>query len=272
MQHKKIAIIGAGNMGQCLVGGLINHGHSSEQLIVSDPHAEKITFMQQHFAVHVTASNEAAITNAHTVIFAIKPQKFVAVAKTLAAIVVKTRPLIISIAAGIRTELIATCIGKDCAIVRAMPNTAALIGMSATGLFANEWVTTAQKNQAEAILKAVGKVTWVAKETDLDIITALSGSGPAYFFLIMEALELAAQDLGLDKEASELLTRQTALGAAQMALNASENLATLRSQVTSKGGTTEQGLAVLEKHHLADILKAALLAAKKRSEELASFS
>jgi pyrroline-5-carboxylate reductase len=200
---------------------------------------------------------------------AIKPQLAKAVAQELAPVVQANRPLVISIAAGIRELSLRNWLGKDIAIVRAMPNTPALVRSGATALFANSAVSKEQKNLAESILRAVGMTLWVDDEGLMDAVTALSGSGPAYFFLIMEALENAGHHLGLPHDTARLLAMQTAFGAAKMALESSEELAALRQRVTSPGGTTERAVKVLQEHRLEAIFDEALRAAHQRSKELA---
>ncbi|HEX4046028.1 MAG TPA: pyrroline-5-carboxylate reductase [Gammaproteobacteria bacterium] len=267
-----IAIIGAGNMGSSLIAGLIKNNHPSNKLWAADPSQEKLDYLQQHFHIHTSQENHLAIQAAEVIILAVKPQMLAEVAKNLQPILTaqpSQKPLIISIAAGIREANLQQWLGQQTAIVRAMPNTAAMIGCGATALHANAHVTPAQRNMAESILRAVGVAVWLTDEAQMDSVTALSGSGPAYFFLIMEALQEAAEQLGLPAETARLLTLQTALGAARMAMESETAPAELRQKVTSPGGTTEKAISVLEQKHIRDIFKQALLAAKQRSEELA---
>jgi pyrroline-5-carboxylate reductase len=264
-----IAIIGAGNMGSSLISGLIQNGHPAEKLWAADASLEKLETLQHAFSLHTSTNNVSAAEAADIVIFAIKPQMFASAAKELADIIQKRKPLIISIAAGVRVASILHWLGPKTAIVRSMPNTAALISCGATALFANAEVTEEQKNLAESILRAVGVVVWLQQESLMDAVTALSGSGPAYFFLMMESLQQAAEQLGMPKETARLLTLQTALGAARMAIESGQSLAELRENVTSRGGTTEKALSVLEANDIRETFKQALLAAKLRSEELA---
>ena len=243
MTTPTIAVIGAGNMGSSLIASLINSGHPSQQLWAADPSEEKLALLKKNFSVHVTSDNKHAISTADIVIFAIKPQLFSQVANALAATIKIRKPLVISIAAGVRIADIQHWIGSDIPIVRAMPNMPAIIGCGATALFANALVTKKEHNQAESILRAAGVVVWLEKENLMDVVTALSGSGPAYFFLVMEAMQQAAVDLGLPEETARLLTMQTALGAVRMGLETGIGLADLRHQVTS-GGTTEKAIFV----------------------------
>jgi pyrroline-5-carboxylate reductase len=263
-----IAIIGAGNMGSCLIHGLIQNGHPANKISASDSTEEKLSGLAS-IGIQTTTDNLQAINHADVIIFAIKPQSFHAIARELAAYIQQHKPLILSIAAGIRESSIQTWLNGDIPIVRAMPNTPALIGCGATALYANRHVSEEQHDEAESILRSVGIVIWLEDENQMDAVTALSGSGPAYFFLMMEALQQSAEKLGLTQETARLLTLQTALGAARMAIESGKPLEELRQNVTSKGGTTEKAVSVLEDNQLRAIYHKALTAAKERSEELA---
>lgn len=269
MSHPRITIIGAGNMGASLLGGLIQNGFSADQLAITDTDQHKLLELQQRYHVHTNTDNNTAIKNAACVILAIKPQVLASVLHPLASQITTAKPLLISIAAGITIATIEHCLNNKAAIVRAMPNTPALIGMGASALCANAMITHSQKELATKIFQAVGKVVWLDEERKLDIVTALSGSGPAYFFLIMEIMEKTAVDLGLDAETAHELTIQTALGAAKMAEQSHKDLATLGKNVTSPGGTTERALCVLEAKEIRAIFTEALTAAAERSKELA---
>ncbi len=269
MKNNKIAFVGGGNMARSLIGGLIADGYQARNIWVSDPHAAQRDALQQAFLIHTTGENQEAIAHADVVIFAVKPQILKIAAEDVAPALQKKKPLIISIAAGIREPTLNAWLGGHHAIVRAMPNTPAMVGSGATALYANPQVTKLQHNLAESIMRAVGLAVWVDDEAQMDIVTALSGSGPAYFFLVMEALEKAAVDLGLPAETAHLLTLQTAYGAAKIALESSESTAALRMRVTSPGGTTEQAIKVLQEGNTEELFCAALLAAHRRSTELA---
>lgn len=269
MINATIAVIGGGNMGASLLGGLIANQYPRDKLWVTDADAEKLQTLKNNFQINTTNSNAEAIKNADVVILAVKPQILAHVTHEIASQIQKTKPLVISIAAGVNASSIQKWLGNDIAIVRCMPNTPALISCGATALFANAFVTQEQHELAESILRAVGIIVWVDDEKQMDTVTALSGSGPAYFFLMMEAMQDAAQELGLSAETTRLLAQQTALGAARMALESDVDVVELRKRVTSPGGTTEQALRVLEEHKIRDIFKKALTAAKNRSEELA---
>lgn len=270
MKTPVIAIIGAGNMGASLTGGLINNGHPVDHIIATDPSPEKRQHLTHTYGIQTLDDNATAIKQADVVIFAVKPQLFETIALPLSRLITERQPLVISIAAGIRASSIAKWLGGHAAIVRVMPNTPALIGAGASALFATPSVSTEQHNIAESIMRAVGITVWVKEESEMDTVTALSGSGPAYFFLILEALQQGAEELGLSAETAQMLAQQTALGAALMAIDSTHSPAELRQHVTSPGGTTEAAIAVLEKNHLREILKQALQAAKNRSVELAN--
>jgi pyrroline-5-carboxylate reductase len=268
MKSSTIAIIGAGNMGASLLGGLIANQFPAEQLWIADPDAEKCRMLQQQFNIQVS-DNITAINQADVVILAVKPQIISSILRELSTALQRKNPLIISVAAGIREKDLQSWLGGKMAIIRCMPNTPALIRAGATALYANQFVTSLQHDLAEAILRAVGMVVWLEQENQMDAVTALSGSGPAYFFLVIEALQSAGEALGLPKDIARLLTLQTALGAARMALESNESAKDLRQKVTSPGGTTEAALNVLQDGKLTELFAKALTQAAKRSEELA---
>lgn len=267
-----IAIIGAGNMGSALLGGLIASGLPANKLWMSDPSQEKLARLHQRFNINTTQQNSEAIKNVDVVLLAVKPQIITLVARELATQIRSSLPLVISIAAGVRESSLQQHLGGKIPIVRCMPNTPALIGCGATALYANSYVSDAQCNLAESIARAIGVAVWVKEEKLLDVVTALSGSGPAYFFLMMESLQNAAEKMGLPSDTARLLTLQTALGSARMALESSESLPSLRKRVTSPGGTTEKALQVLEEAELRELFLQVIQAATKRAEELAESS
>ncbi len=269
MTHPVISFIGAGNMGGSLIGGLINDGHPSNKIWAADPSEDNLRHLRDKFNVQTTTDNQRAVQAADVVIFAIKPQVFPTIATPLANDIKQRHALVISIAAGVRESSIQQWLGNNSIpIVRTMPNTPALIGCGATALFANSFVTAEQRNQAESIMRAVGITVWLQEEKMMDAVTALSGSGPAYFFRFMECMEHVGEELGLPADITHLLTLQTALGAAKMAIESGSPLAELRRNVTSPGGTTEKALNVFEEKQLQLLVKQALSAAKSRSEEL----
>ncbi|MEJ2590640.1 MAG: pyrroline-5-carboxylate reductase [Candidatus Thiodiazotropha sp.] len=268
MTSSKITFIGGGNMATSLIGGLIADGYDSRQITVSDPDPEKLAQLAARFGVRTETDNAKASAEAAILVLAVKPQALEGAARQLADSVRKHKPLVISIAAGIREAALIDWLGGEASLVRSMPNTPALIQSGATGLHAGPGVTRSQRDQAESVLRAVGLTRWVDDEAQMDAVTAVSGSGPAYFFLVMEAMETAARDMGLDEETARLLTLQTALGAARMAMESSDSPALLRQKVTSPGGTTEKALSILEEGGLQDLFHQALQGAQTRSREL----
>lgn len=270
MEQATLAFIGSGNMAGSLIGGLISDGWNPANIYVADPDPQQLNAMlKRDPGLVVTEDNHAAIKDVDAVILAVKPQMLHSVASALRDDFQTTKPLVISIAAGIREADINRWMGGQLPVVRCMPNTPALVQSGATGLFANALVTTGQKALAESILRAAGITVWVDDEYLLDAVTALSGSGPAYYFLVMEAMQAAGEKLGLDKGTARLLTLQTALGAARLALESEDDAATLRQKVTSKGGTTERALDVLQKSGLSQTFEQAMQAAAERASELA---
>jgi len=269
MKNIPIAFIGGGNMARSLIGGLVAGGHEPDRIWVAEPDVGQRDFLRGRFGVHVGADNPAIAAEAEIVVLAVKPQTLQGVARQLAPEIQARQPLVISVAAGVREPDLRRWLGGGAlALVRTMPNTPALVASSASALFANEFVTDERRQLAESLLRAVGVTVWVDDESLLDAVTALSGSGPAYFFLVMEALERAALDLGLDADNARLLTLQTAFGAAKMALESVESPATLRARVTSPGGTTERALAILREGGIETLLAKALDAARQRAREL----
>jgi pyrroline-5-carboxylate reductase len=270
MIQPTLAFIGAGNMACSLVGGLIADGWDPARIHVADADPQQLERISRRFPVTTTTTNQHAAGQADVVIFAVKPQSMKAVALELADTITQHRPLVISIAAGIRETTLRSWLGEQTAIVRTMPNTPALVQSGATALYANPAVNEDQRSIAESILRAVGLTIWVDDEAMMDAVTALSGSGPAYFFLFMEALQSAGCKLGLAEQTARLLVLQTAFGAAKMALESTEDAATLRRRVTSPGGTTERALEVLQGHDFETQIFEALQAAADRSCELAN--
>ncbi len=266
----KLAFIGGGNMAAALIGGLIKRGLPNSHMVVADPDAEQRLRLTRQFGVAAAPDNASAADGAEVVLLAVKPQQMRAVALGLAPLLRRAPALVISVAAGIPHAALARWFGSQVPVVRTMPNRPALNGFGATGLYAPSSVGAAYRALAESILSAVSATVWVEHESQMDTVTALSGSGPAYFFLFMEALEAAAHERGLPQDIAHQLTLETAFGAAQMARNAGESLATLRDQVTSKGGTTAAALEVLDAAGLRAIVAHAIAAADRRSAELAA--
>lgn len=265
----KLGFIGGGNMAQSLIGGLLTNGISGSKILVSDP-VEACRNVVSQMGASVTADNQALVNECDIVVLATKPQVLREVIEPLQTALLSRRPLLISIVAGITSQSIDQWAGGGTALVRCMPNTPALVQEGATALYANTAVSTLQKHQAQAILQAVGFSAWVEEETELDAVTALSGSGPAYFFLLMELMIKTAENLGLKGDLAEQLALQTALGAAKMSSTSDVDVAELRRRVTSPNGTTHAAVETFLEGGLAELVEKALLAARDRSVELAN--
>ncbi len=262
-----IAVIGGGNMALNLVGGLCAADYPGNLITVTGPHELKLEPFYR-FDVHTTQNNLEAAKNADIIILAVKPKIVKEVCQELASIVNERKPLMISIASGITLEQLAGWLGENQAIIRAMPNTPSKVLQGVTGLCANIHVTENQRSLAEELFKTVGIISWFDDEQLLHAVTALSGSGPAYYFLLMEAIAYAGAELGLSPEIAKLFSIQTALGAAKLAADSILSLEELRAQVTSPQGTTSKAIEVMEDNNIRDIMHKALTAAYKRSIEL----
>jgi len=254
-------------MATSLIGGLLANGYLASDITACDIDAEKLGRLSEDFGINTTTKGPKAVASADIVILAVKPQVMQVACEQLKSANIKSDCLFISIAAGIREPAINRWLGGERAVVRCMPNTPALVQLGATALYANIRVSAEQKTAAQAILDAVGVTLWVEQESALDAVTAISGSGPAYFFYFIELLQQAGEDLGLTKETAQLLAKKTALGAASMAQN--EDVVQLRAQVTSKDGTTEKAILSMQQDGLATLLEKATQAARDRSVELA---
>lgn len=268
MKTKTIGFIGGGNMATSLIRGLIASGHSPQQIWVSDTAPATLQAHADQLHVNISASNKTVVDEVEVVVLAVKPQILRDVALQIAPGLKQKNVLVVSIAAGISQQSLSQWLGSDVAIVRCMPNTPALVQTGATALHANANVDDEQQDLAENILRAVGLALWVNDESQLDAVTAVSGSGPAYFFLLMEAMEKAALELGLDEHSARLLIQQTALGAAKIALESSESPAQLRARVTSPGGTTQQAIETFVQNGFVELVSRALHAARDRSIEM----
>jgi len=264
-----LGFVGAGNMARSLAGGLIANGWPAARIIFSDPDASQRDAIKKRLKAKTYAQNTDVAARAQILVLAVKPQAMRAVAADIAPSIRQHRPLVISIAAGVRIVDLERWFEAKIPIVRAMPNTPALVGAGAAGLYANVRASRRMRATAETILRSAGVTAWVENESDLDIVTALSGSGPAYFFLVMEALEQAAVAEGLNRETARLLTLETAYGAAKMALEGAEEPALLRARVTSPGGTTERALNILAQGGVAPLFAQAIHGATARARELA---
>lgn len=256
-------------MASSIIGGLINSGHPSNLISAADPFPASLERLQELAPVTVSDNNAEAAAGAQVIILAVKPQVMAAAVESIAPAVAANGALVISIAAGVTIATMQARLGPGAAIVRCMPNTPALLGCGASGLYANDGVSAAQHAHAQSILSAVGSTCWVNSEQELDAVTALSGSGPAYFFLFMEAMIDAGCELGLDRTTAAELAMRTGLGAARMALESDVDLVELRRRVTSPGGTTERAIESFEHQELPRIVKTAMQAAADRAAEMA---
>lgn len=272
-----ICFIGAGNMAQSLIGGLLADGWQADHIRASDPSAEQRAAVASRYNIACYEDNAEALgasaRMADIVVLAVKPQLMKPVCEELANTLRDTdqagTPLFISIAAGIRSTDMDRWLGGDAHLVRCMPNTPALVQSGATGLYANAATSSHERDLAETVLRAVGITVWVDSEAQLDAVTAISGSGPAYFFYVIEALQRAGEDLQLKPEQARLLALQTAFGAARMALESPDDAQSLRQRVTSPGGTTEKALEALQHGKLMEIFAKATQAAANRAAEMA---
>lgn len=266
MTSRQLAFIGAGNIARAIIGGLVAGGHAADRICASDP--DEAQLGQLPAGVTAAADNRQCIGSAEIIVLCVKPGLVPGVVADIAP--GAQDKLVISVAAGIPLRVIEAALGESAQVIRCMPNTPALVGRGMTGLFANRNVTAEGRAAGQDILAAVGKTLWFDTEDELDAVTAVSGSGPAYFFLVMEVIEKAAISLGLSPEASRTLVLQTALGAAEMAMAGSESPETLRRRVTSPGGTTEAAITRLLEAGLPDDFAEAVAAAWRRSRELAA--
>ena len=265
----RIGFVGGGNMARSLVGGLVARGMAPGRITVSEPQPTPREALARDFGVRTTADNAEAVRDADVVVLAVKPQVLREVCTALAPSL-PPDALVVSIAAGVRIAQFERWLGGPRAIVRAMPNTPALVGEGAAGLVANSRTTDAQRASARSILEAAGAVAWIEREELMDAVTAVSGSGPAYFLLLIEALEAAAMEQGLAPATARELVLQTALGAARMARDATESPATLRERVTSPGGTTEAALEAFAAGGFRELVASAVARATERGRELSA--
>jgi pyrroline-5-carboxylate reductase len=270
MAAKSLAFLGGGNMGRALVSGLLRRGIRQEQIRVAEVSADAQAALRRDLGISASEDLKATIADADVVVLAVKPQEARAVLTAVAALLQQKRPLVVSVAAGIRVESLVSWCGAGIAVVRAMPNRPAFVGAGVSGLYAPHGVSAAAREDAAGILRAVGEVVWVADEEALDVVTALSGSGPAYLFLLSEAMMQAGVALGLDPEAARRLAVGTLCGAGLLAQSSDGDLARLRQEVTSQGGTTEAALAVFAAADFSATVTRALTAAMLRSREIAA--
>lgn len=269
MRNNKVAFIGGGNMTRAFIGGLIESGVPTYELFVSEPNeSARARLTQRYEGVTVLADNDEVAAIAGSVLFAVKPQDMAEVCTKLRDTVQQSKPLIVSIAAGTTIDSIDSWLGGDLSIVRVMPNQPAIHRLGVSGVFANEQTSIAERDRAEAIIGAISKVVHVPAESDLDAITAVSGTGPAYFYLMIDMMIDAAVALGIERESAEVLAVETAKGAASIAESEIEPMASLIDRVKSPGGTTEAAFEVLDAAGVRDIFLKAITAARDRSADL----
>ncbi len=270
MNSQRIGFVGGGNMARALIGGLLRRGMPAAQLSIGEPAALVRELLARDFKVRVSADNRTAIERCELLILAVKPQEAGKVLQALAPQLRSARPILVSVAAGIQIASLSAWAGAGVPIVRTMPNRAALIGAGVTGMYAAPGVTAEQRMLAEQVMSAAGPAVWVGRESDLDVVTALSGSGPAYFFLLAEHMMQAAIEAGLEPEAARQLAVGTLHGAGALARSSDGDLARLRQEVTSRGGTTEAAVDAFAAADLGGIVARAMQAATRRSRELAA--
>lgn len=262
----KITFLGGGNMASALIGGLLNHGFPAGDIAVIEIGAESRARLEKNFRVRCYAAPDTVALHCDALLLAVKPQQMREACAPLQKYL--QQQLVISIAAGLRLVDLSRWLGGYDRLVRAMPNTPALIGAGMTGLFSLPSVSEAERLGAERVLQAVGSTVWVNDETQIDAVTAISGSGPAYVFLFIEALQQAATELGFSPKQARQLSIETVLGAAKLAAQSDEHAGVLRERVTSKGGTTEAALRMMTEHGVKEGIVAGVLAANARSAEL----
>jgi pyrroline-5-carboxylate reductase len=267
MEHT-LAFIGGGNMARSLIGGLVARGVSSRAICVAEPVDALRDALASDFGVEVSADNAAIARAASTWVLGVKPQVMCEVCESLAPLAQQVRPLVVSIAAGITTAQLDRWLGGNLAIVRTMPNTPALLGAGATGLYANARVDDAQRNRTDALLSAASRTVWIDDEARMDAVTAVSGSGPAYVFLLAEALQAAGEAEGLSHDAARTLALQTLFGAGRMLVESDVEPAELRRRVTSPNGTTHAAIETFEAGGFRELVRSAVHAAAVRGKEL----
>jgi pyrroline-5-carboxylate reductase len=268
MPEAQLTVLGGGNMGRALISGLLRSGTRPERVSVGEASEAARLTLSQELGVAATADNARAVAGAALVVLAVKPYQAQAVLSALAPQLRAARPLVVSVAAGVRLASLEAWCGAGVPVVRAMPNRPALVGAGVTALYAPAAVASEQRAAAERLARAVGEVVWVSEEDQLDVVTALSGSGPAYFFLLAQLMAEAAAKLGLAPATARRLAAATLHGAGLMAIAGDADLVRLREEVTSKGGTTEAALAVFAAADFAGTVERALAAAARRSREL----
>lgn len=270
MKNQKVGFVGGGNMTRAIAGGLIGSGFSPGDILISEPvEAARDSLAKEFSGTTVTSDNAAVLAASGCVVLSVKPQVLPAVCRDLRDAAQQERPLIVSIAAGTRSDDIDTWLGGGLSVIRIMPNQPALLRLGVSGLYANEQTSEKEREYAANIIAAVGSVVHVEREEDIDAVTAVSGSGPAYFFLFIDILTKTAVDLGISEASAKILAIETARGAAALAGSESESMDALIARVRSPGGTTAAALDSLENANVRDIFSAAITAARDRAKILA---
>ncbi|RUO29467.1 pyrroline-5-carboxylate reductase [Aliidiomarina sanyensis] len=267
---RTIGFIGAGNMPQSILGGMIKGGYPAKHVLASNPSRPKLDLLEEKYGIYTSQDNHEIARKADVIVLSVKPQLMREVCEDLAAHVPDLdKKLIVSIAAGLRFARYYEFLGDDITLIRCMPNTPSLVGAGVSGLVADGKATTADKDFVTQVFDYVGLTIWLDEEDAIDVLGAVAGSGPAYFFEFMHGLQRAAEELGFDAEQARAMVQQTALGAAKMACESDLSLIELRKQVTSKGGSTAKGIEVYQNAELTDISKRAVEAAVARNQEMA---
>lgn len=269
MKQTKIAFIGAGNMSRCIIAGLVTNGFEATNITAANPSIGKLDALHSEFNININQDNVTAAQNADVIVLAVKPQMMAVACEQLSALGSQlSGKLIVSVAAGVTCERIKALLTVDVAVIRCMPNTPSLYGKGVCGIYASQ-ANDEQKALADDLMQATGLVVWVEQESQIDAITAVTGSGPAYFFLFMEAMVAKAQQLGFDEVTARQLVQHTASGAATMVEKTDQSIAQLRQNVTSKGGTTAAALATYNEQGLTAMVDDAIQAAFDRAQALA---
>lgn len=266
--HPTLAFIGGGNMARSLIGGLIRQGWPATRIACADPYEPSRTALAEEFGIRTSAENGAIAQGSAVWLLAVKPQMMKAVCTELHTTSQSQKPLVLSIAAGISLNSLAAWLGAEARLIRSMPNTPALLGAGVTALFAQPAVSAEERGLAQRLLAAAGSTVWLESEALMDAVTAVSGSGPAYFFLLIEAMQAAARAQGLPPDVAAKLVTETALGAARMVCEGGEDAALLRQRVTSPGGTTQAALEVLERSGFREHVQQAIAKATQRGAQL----
>ena len=262
-----IAFIGGGNMASCIIGGMVANNFDPGQIVVGTPSQSTRDRLSATTGATTTADNQAAAVQADILVLAVKPKMMRQVVEDLAP-ALSHRPIVISVAAGIPVAALQQWLGADMPVIRAMPNTPSMVQSGATGLFTQSALTSEQRSLVDKIFQAIGYRCWVDREDLIDAVIAVSGSGPAYFFLVLECMQKIAQELGLSEQTAQGLSLHTALGASRMAMESGFSAAELRDQVTSPGGTTQAAINSFQQHGLEDIFRTAMTSAVARAQEM----